>query len=150
MPDFIIRPVVASDWEQWLPLWTTFVGFNSVAASDGVTRTTWARFLDDNEPVHALVAERGGRLLGLAHYIFHRNTLTIAPVCYLQNLFTSEQERGQGIGRKLIEAVCAAAEQAGSPRVYWLTDEANASAMSLYDKLADRTGYVHYRRNLEQ
>jgi GNAT superfamily N-acetyltransferase len=82
-----------------------------------VTRTTWSRFFDDNEPVHALVAERDRRLLGLVHYLFHRSTTIIGPTCYLQDLFTVEEARGQGVGRALIEAVYERAKSAGSLRV---------------------------------
>ncbi|HLX17324.1 MAG TPA: GNAT family N-acetyltransferase, partial [Bradyrhizobium sp.] len=78
-------------------------------------------FFDAYEPVHALVAESGGRLLGLTHYLFHRSTTAIAPVCYLQDLFTDNAARGKGVGRALIEGVYEQAKRAGAPRVYWQT-----------------------------
>ena len=87
-------------------------------------------------------------LVGFVHYRFHRNTAMIEPVCYLQDLFTAPSARGRGIGRNLIEAVYAAAEAAGSSRVYWLTHETNAGAMVLYDKVADRSGFTQYRKQL--
>jgi len=113
---------------------------------------TWSRFFDAYEPVHALVAEWGtkedGQLLGLVHYLFHRSTIQIAPVCYLQDLFTNEATRGQGIGRALIEAVYERARIAGSPRVYWQTHESNLTAMKLYDKIAERSVFVVYRKQI--
>ena len=57
---------------------------------------TWLRFFDAYEPVHALVAESDGRLVGLAHYLFHRSTTAIEPVCYLQDLFTVEPRADKG------------------------------------------------------
>jgi GNAT superfamily N-acetyltransferase len=107
---------------------------------------TWARFFDHYEPVHALVAESGGELLGLTHYLFHRSTTAIEPTCYLQDLFTNAAVRGKGVGRALINGVYEQAKLAGSSRVYWLTHETNATAMQLYDKVAERPGFVIYRK----
>ncbi|WP_375455548.1 GNAT family N-acetyltransferase [uncultured Methylobacterium sp.] len=152
MPDLLIRPVVRADHAQWLPLWE---GYNLFYARVGpaaippeVTQTTWNRFLDTDEPVHALVAERDGTLVGLTHYLYHRSTWAYAPSCYLEDLFTAPAARGQGVGRALIEGVCAQARRAGSPRVYWQTHETNATAMRLYDQVGERSGFVVYRKPL--
>jgi len=98
--------------------------------------------------VHALVAESGAQLLGLTHYLFHRSTTAIDPVCYLQDLFTSEAARGKGVGRALINGVYEQARRAGLPRVYWQTHETNHTAMLLYDKVAERSGFLVYRKML--
>ena len=98
--------------------------------------------------MHALVAESDGQLLGLTHYLFHRSTISIAPVCYLQDLFTSDAARGRGIGRALINRVYQQARLAGSSRVYWQTHQTNLTAMQLYDKVAERSGFVVYRKLL--
>ena len=99
-------------------------------------------------PLHALVAEDEGRLVGLAHYVFHASAWTLGPYCYLQDLFTAPEARGRGIGRALIEAVAAEAGAAGADRVHWLTMPDNAPARALYDTLADRPGFIQYRRIL--
>ena len=147
-----IRFIRPEDFEQWLPLWNGYNRFygryGATALPDEITRTTWSRFFDSYEPMHALVAEYQGNLVGLVHYLFHRSTISIQPTCYLQDLFTLDTMRGRGIGRKLIEAVCDQAKLAGSARVYWLTHETNATAMQLYDKIADRSGFVVYRKSL--
>jgi GNAT superfamily N-acetyltransferase len=144
--------VTDADREQWGPLWDGYNAFyervGDTALPPEITDATWSRFLDPGEPVNALVAERGGRLLGLVHYIWHRNTISIPPVCYLQDLFTSEDARGAGVGRALIEAVYAAARDAGVERVYWHTHETNATARALYDTLADDSGFVVYRQTV--
>jgi GNAT superfamily N-acetyltransferase len=149
----IIRPVTRDDYAQWLPLWqgcNKFYGrFDKTALPEEITQTTWSRFFDPNEPVHAIVAEHEGQLIGLVHYLFHRTTISIAPTCYLQDLFTMESTRGKGIGRKLIHAVYEQAKQAGSSRVYWLTHETNITAMKLYDQVADKSGFVVYRQTIE-
>lgn len=152
MPAPTIRPVVQSDFAQWLPLWEGYNRFygraGATALPDPITQTTWARFFDGYEPVHALVAESNGQLLGLAHYLFHRSTIMIGPICYLQDLFTAEAARGKGIGRALINEVYERARAAGSPRVYWQTHETNQTAMKLYDTVAERSGFVVYRKQL--
>jgi GNAT superfamily N-acetyltransferase len=150
----LIRSVEPTDFEAWKVLWDGYNAFygrsGATALAPEITRTTWARFLDPAEPMHALVAARGGTLLGLAHFLTHRSTIQLAPNCYLQDLFTSEAARGQGVGRALIEAVYDRARRAGLPRVYWQTHETNATAMRLYDTLADRPGFVIYRRQLQE
>jgi GNAT superfamily N-acetyltransferase len=143
----VARSVAPADFAQWLPLWEGYNRFyGRPALPSEITQMTWSRFFDDYEPVHALVGERDGELLGLVHYLFHRSTIQIAPVCYLQDLFTNEAVRGNGIGRALIEAVYERARVAGSPRVYWQTHESNLAAMKLYDKVAERSGFVVYRK----
>lgn len=147
MPEsLIIRSAVPADFGQWLPLWEGYNTFYQRKVPLEVTRMTWSRFFDAYEPMHAVVAERSGRLLGLVHYLFHRNTAMLAPTCYLQDLFTGAEVRGQGIGRALIEAVYDRAQAAGSPRVYWMTQESNTTARRLYDKVAERSGFIQYRR----
>src|SRR5205085_1499080 len=130
----IVRRVRAADVDQWKVLWDGYNAFygreGPTALPESVTQATWSRFFDDREPVQALVAESDGGLVGLAHYLFHRSTNQLALVCYLQDLFTIEAARGKGIGRALIEAVYAAARDAGSPRVYWQTHETNTVARS--------------------
>ncbi|HMG50783.1 MAG TPA: GNAT family N-acetyltransferase [Inquilinus sp.] len=148
--DLSIRPVARQDYDRWLPLWDGYNAFygrsGPTALAPDITRATWERFFDAYEPVHALVAESGGALLGLTHYLYHRSTTAIAPSCYLQDLFTTEAARGKGVGRALIQGVTDRAQAAGCPRVYWQTHETNQTAMQLYDKVAERSGFVVYRK----
>ncbi|QIG97427.1 MULTISPECIES: GNAT family N-acetyltransferase [unclassified Bradyrhizobium] len=150
--DVTIRFVTRDDYVQWLPLWDGYNAFyersGPTALAPEITAMTWERFFDAYEPVHALVGDAGGKLLGLTHYLFHRSTTAIAPTCYLQDLFTSEAARGKGVGRALINGVYTQAKLVGSPRVYWQTHETNHTAMQLYDKVADRPGFVIYRKIL--
>jgi GNAT superfamily N-acetyltransferase len=148
--DLSIRLVRREDFDQWRPLWDGYNAFygrsGATALSPEITRMTWARFFDGYEPVHALVADSGGALIGLTHYLFHRSTISIEPTCYLQDLFTSHAARGKGVGRALINGVYDQAKLAGAGRVYWQTHETNRTAMQLYDKVADRSGFVVYRK----
>jgi len=149
---FIIRPVTREDYDQWLPLWHGYNSFygrsGPTALSNEITQMTWSRFFDGYEPVHCLVVENEGKLIGLTHYIFHRSTIAIGPNCYLQDLFTTEAARGKGVARALITEVYERARLAGSPRVYWQTHETNVTAMALYDKVAEKSGFVVYRKNI--
>jgi len=147
-----VRNLAHGDHAGWLPLWQ---GYNAFYGREGVTALpaevtamTWSRFFDAHEPMHALVAEADGQLLGLVHYLFHRSTIRIEPSCYLQDLYTVPAARGSGIGHALIEAVYERAGAAGCSRVYWQTHESNATAMALYGKLAERSGFVVYRHEL--
>ena len=144
----IVRPVRREDHGAWRPLWEGYNAFygrsGPTALAEDVTARTWARFFDTYEPVHALVAEADGRLVGLAHYLFHRTTTRIEPSCYLNDLFTHPDLRGAGVGRALIEGVFAAAAAVGVPGIYWLTHETNATAMQLYDRVATRSGFIRY------
>jgi GNAT superfamily N-acetyltransferase len=150
--NFVIRPVKRQDYSQWLELWEGYNAFygrsGETALAPEITQTTWGRFFDGYEPVHALVAEGEVKLLGLVHYIFHRTTTAIGPNCYLQDLFTLEAARGKGVARALINAVYEQATLAASSRVYWQTHHTNATAMLLYDKMAEHSGFVVYRKLL--
>jgi GNAT superfamily N-acetyltransferase len=150
--NILIRPVQPDDFAAWKSLWDGYNAFygreGETALPDAITNLTWSRFYDGYEPMHALVAECGGQLLGLVHFIFHRSTNALGSVCYLQDLFTMESARGKGVGRALIQAVYQRAEQAGSSRVYWHTHETNATAMMLYDKVAENSRFVVYRKAL--
>lgn len=147
-----IRTVTPKDFAAWKVLWD---GYNTFYGREGatalaleVTQMTWSRFFDAYEPVHALVAENSGQLLGLVHYLFHRSTTSIEPTCYLQDLFTVEAARGKGVGLALIEEVYKQAKMQGAKRVYWQTHETNTVAMRLYDRVAEKSGFVVYKKIL--
>jgi GNAT superfamily N-acetyltransferase len=146
------RPVKRDDLGAWRPLWdgyNRFYGREGVTAlPEAITQATWERFFSPAEPVHALVAEWQGRVVGLAHYLFHRSTTRLHDVCYLQDLYTEEGLRGRGIGRALVLAACEAARAAGSSRVYWQTQAGNAAGRALYDKVAAHVGFIVYAREL--
>jgi ribosomal protein S18 acetylase RimI-like enzyme len=152
MDEITIRAIAHNDYAQWSALWAGYNAFygrhGATALRHEVTDTTWSRFFDPSEPMHALVAEQQGNLVGLAHFLLHRSTIQLQPTCYLQDLYTAEESRGMGVGQALIEAVCAFARAAGLPRVYWQTHETNTLAMRLYDKVAERTGFIVYRKLL--
>lgn len=146
-----VRSARRDDFPAWKELWD---GYNAFYGRSGgtalpleVIQTTWARFFDEYEPMHALVAESDGQLLGLTHFLYHRSTIQVNPTCYLQDLFTTQAARGRGVGRALIEAVYQRAQAAGAGRVYWQTHETNTVAMQLYDKVAQKSGFLVYRHN---
>lgn len=146
----VIRPLRADERSKWDPLWLGYQRFYKTDIPAQVTDLTWARFHDPAEPVHLLGAfgDDAETLLGIVHYIFHRSCWTAGPYCYLQDLFTVPEARGKGIGRALIEAVYARADEAGASRVWWLTQETNYAGRILYDQVADQPGFIQYRKLL--
>ena len=148
----IVRPATRADYARWLPLWDGYNAFygrsGDTALAPEITAATWDRFFDPYEPMFALVAEQDGALLGFTHYLLHRSTTSLLPSLYLQDLFTNAEARGQGVGRALIEAVYRAAQHLSLPRVYWLTHETNETAMALYDRIAEKSGFLVYRKQL--
>jgi GNAT superfamily N-acetyltransferase len=141
-----VRPVQPGDREAWEPLWSGYLDFYKATLASDVTDATWRRFFDPLEPLHAVVAEREGSLIGFAHYLLHRSTWAPVCYCYLEDLFVEPSVRGSGAGRALIAAVEAAAREAGASRLYWLTHETNLTAQQLYNKVAERPGFVQYRK----
>ena len=150
-PPLSIRPLQPHDFAAWKPLWDGYNAFygreGETALPEEITRVTWQRFLDAQEPVFALVAESEDRMLGLAHFLYHRSTTRVELTCYLQDLFTVPAARGRGVGRALIEGVCQQAALAGVKRVYWQTHETNATGRLLYDKVARHAGFIVYSRD---
>ena len=142
-----IRPLTAADEADWRRLWTGYLEYYETAVTEDVYKTTFARLLgDDPQDFTCLIAEADGRPVGLTHYLFHRHAWKIENVCYLQDLYTDPSVRGTGAGRALIEAVYAAADSAGCPSVYWLTQDFNATARRLYDRVATLTPFIRYNR----
>ena len=143
----IVRELRAEDEPQWRELWTGYLEFYEASVPEEVYRTYFQRLLgDDPQDYHGLVAEKDGELIGLTHYLFHRHGWRIENVVYLQDLYVSEAARGTGAGRALIEGVYAKADEAGCPSVYWLTQDFNATARQLYDRIATLTPFIKYQR----
>jgi len=146
--EITVRPLRPGDREEWEPLWDGYNRFyERPDFPSEITRVSWQRFLNPDEPMFAAVAELDGRIVGLVHYLYHRSTTAIENVCYLQDLFTAPEARGRGVARALIEYVYAEAAKAGSRRVYWQTHESNP-ARKLYDRLATLTPFRRYAREI--
>ncbi len=148
MPPIRIQPPGTLDRNAWEGLWKGYQAFYKADIPEDATSETWRRIHDPTEPVWAALAWADGSAVGLVHWIFHRSTWTVGNYCYLQDLFVAPDLRGIGAGRKLIAHVYGEAEREGCSRVYWLTHETNHQAMKLYDSVADRSGFVQYRKIL--
>ena len=145
-PNLAIRPLRPDERAEWEALWNGYLTFYETSLPKEVSDATWERLHDAREPMFALGAYADDRLVGIAHYLFHRSCWTIGNYCYLQDLFVAQNARGSGAGRALIAAVEKAAREAGASRLYWLTKEDNMSARALYDKVAERSGFIQYRK----
>lgn len=142
-----IRQFEDSDKAAWLELWQGYLTYYKTTIADAVTEETWARLLDADSGIYGLCAvDEDGALLGLVHFLYHPVTWSNLPRCYLEDLFTTRRARGRGVGRALIEAVYSAADAHGSDQVYWLTQDFNKTARSLYDKVANKTPFIKYAR----
>ncbi|OYQ35781.1 hypothetical protein CHU95_05745 [Niveispirillum lacus] len=142
----VVRPLVATDRTQWRSLWDAYCRFYKVEVPERVTGTLWSRIMDPSAPVKGLVAtDADGHLLGLCHYVLHPHTWSAQLLCYLEDLFTVETARGQGVGSALINRLVEMGDKAGWGRVYWHTQETNTTARILYDKLTGgHDGFVRY------
>jgi GNAT superfamily N-acetyltransferase len=142
-----VRPVVANDEEAWLKLFRDYIVFYKANVSEAIIAQTWRRLLDREDNMTALIAiDEEGQAVGIAAMVFHRSTWSINWYCYLEDLFVAPGARGLGVGRALIEAVYAEADRRGADRTYWATQDHNATARKLYDRLGTLTEFVQYRR----
>jgi len=143
----IVRPLVAGDEADWRRMWTAYLEFYETAVDEVVYTTSFARLLSGEAgEYHCLIAELGGRPVGLTHYLFHRRIWSVEDTCYLMDLFTDPDVRGKGVGRALIEAVHAEAKDNGIPSTYWTTQEFNYKGRMLYDQVATRTPFIKYAK----
>ena len=142
-----IRPLQKSDEAEWRRLWTGYLEFYETSLPEDIYQSTFQRMFDKGEyEPNGLIAILDGKPVGLVHYMFHRHCWRVENVCYLQDLYADPDIRGKGIGRALIEAVYAAADKAGCPTVYWMTQEFNGAARQLYDRIAKLTPFIKYQR----
>ncbi len=141
-----VRPVAASDESQWRDLWQAYLAFYETELPETTYRDTFRRLIAGDAGMYGLLAVSDGAALGLVHYLYHQNFWKPAPICYLQDLFTTPAARGKGVARTLMQAVFAAAAKSGSPDVYWLTAETNYAGRLLYDQLGAKTPFIVYER----
>lgn len=147
-PTVIVRKARASDFDAWLVLWQNYLNFYEEDLPRSTTDRSWSRLLDDSTNMTGLVAEVDGRIVGFTNYLFTDSTWHVNPSCYLEDLYVLDDVRGLGVGRMLIAAVTDIARLAGSDAVYWQTQNTNAQARTLYDKVASDTGHMLYEIDL--
>jgi len=145
----LVRPLKAEDKSQWTLLWQGYLEFYKTELSDEQSELTWQRLLNKDFNLHCLVVEVDGKIQGITHYSFQTSTWAHKNYCYLEDLFTAPASRGKGLGRLLIDSVKDIAVSAGSSRLYWNTDETNATARKLYDSYSLDSGKVQYRISLD-
>ncbi|HDS1815462.1 TPA: GNAT family N-acetyltransferase [Pseudomonas putida] len=148
MSSVTLRPVSANDHSAWLALWQAYLRFYESELTEAVSTSTWQRLLDANEPTHSALAWVDGKAVGMVNWIYHRSNWSIENACYLQDLYVDNTQRGLGIGRQLIEHVYATAKATGCTKVHWLTHETNATAISLYQQVAERSGFIQFRKGV--
>ncbi|MBS1672342.1 MAG: GNAT family N-acetyltransferase [Actinobacteria bacterium] len=144
-----IRALTAEDRDDWQSLWAAYLEFYESEVADDVTASTFARITDPAGDIRGAIARDGdGRAVGIVHWFSHPATWSKTHYTYLEDLFVDPSARGGGVGRELIGHVTDAARASGSSKVYWLTAETNATARALYDRVAARSGFIHYEIDL--
>ncbi|PZQ49210.1 MAG: GNAT family N-acetyltransferase [Rhodovulum sulfidophilum] len=142
-----ISATIASDEADWRRLWGDYLAFYETVLPEPVYATSFARLIDPAvTQYNGLIARLDGEAVGIANYIFHRHGWQVDEICYLQDLFVASGARGAGAGRALLQAVFDAADAAGRPNVYWLTQTDNTRARRLYDAMGSVTPFIKYRR----
>src|SRR3984957_7748019 len=141
----MVRAIERRDREQWTPLWRGYLEFYRAPWSDEVANLTFARIFDPLEPVHAIVADRDGELIGLTHYLFQRSTWLINSQCYLQDLYVSEAARGSGVARALIAAVVDLPKAPPTALVSRNTHERHGGARRLVFAVAEAAAFIQSR-----
>lgn len=143
-----VTPLARSDHERWLALTREYKAFYKTEVTEAEYERVWQRlFAEDG--INALGAYLDGRLVGITHYLFHTSTWA-DQVCYLQDLFVDPDVRGRGVARALIETVARTAREKGADKMYWLTQDHNATARALYDKVAQYNNFIRYDYPLAQ
>jgi ribosomal protein S18 acetylase RimI-like enzyme len=144
-----ISALTAEDVGGWRPLWDAYLAFYREQLPDAVTADVFARLVAGDGMHGAIAWSEGGDAVGLVHWLFHPSTWSRTSYCYLEDLYVSPAARGAGIGAALISHANAAARAAGADKLYWLTSTENAAAQRLYDRIADRTGFIHFEQRLD-
>ena len=144
----VIRDATAQDEASWRLLWLGFLDFYGQDLDPAITAHTWARLMDPAHPMSMRVAVKDDAMLGFAIHIHHASTWVMGDDCYLEDLFVAPSARDTGIGRALIDDLISLARKNGWHRLYWHTDEGNATARKLYDSYLSPDGHIRYRMAL--
>lgn len=140
-----IRPPRPEDEAAWRRLWAGYVAFYEAEVSEAVTGGTWRRLLTPGSDMFGRIAEWQGAVVGFTVCVLHAGSWTLAPICYLEDLFVDAGARGHGIGHALIEDLVTLGREGGWSRIYWHTRQSNETARRLYDKFAEADDFVRYR-----
>jgi len=147
MSDIIVTAIRPQDRARWTELWCGYLDFYQTVLPPQIYEYTWQRLIAEESPIRGLGARLSGAdapLVGITHYLFHAHAWMARDVCYLQDLFVDASVRRRGCGVRLIEAVAALARERGCARLYWTTKQDNATARSLYDRIARFNGFIRY------
>jgi len=143
-PAVSIRDPLAADEMAWRDLWSQYNDFYQKEVPEAVTAHTWRRILDPTSAMFGRLAVVGDTIVGFSVSVLHDSSWTMAPVCYLEDLFVAPEFRRRGCGRLLIQDLVDRAKAEGWARLYWHTRQ-NNPARHLYDEFAEADDFVRYR-----
>jgi GNAT superfamily N-acetyltransferase len=139
-----VRPIEARDETVWRELFLAYGIFYGTEFTRPQMDAVWGWLMDPNHPTKAWVAEVNGGVVGFGHMRTHWDTFTGGPAWYLDDLFTDPAARGHGVATAIIAALRAHADAHGGGTISWITAADNATAQSVYDKIAARQTWVTY------
>ncbi len=140
-----VRPVTPDDKAEWSRMWELYLAFYETSRPPEVFEQSWRWILEGAHDMHSAIAEAAdGRAIGIVNFLYHHSFWAAEPKIYLNDLYVDPDARGTGAGRAMIEHVGRHAAKNGAASVYWLTAEDNAEARRLYDRIAQKSVFVHY------
>lgn len=133
----MIEQVTAHTLHEVLPLIAQYQTFYQVADINFQRNEQFFSQFMDNSSLGALFLYRqNDKAIAFATVYFSFSSTITAKVGIMNDLFTVEAYRGQGIGKALINHCLDYALQQGAARLQWVTALDNHQAQHLYDSLA--------------
>ncbi|WP_236728536.1 GNAT family N-acetyltransferase [Mycolicibacterium obuense] len=135
-----------SDLPDLMPLMRGYCDFYRVDPDDAdLTAMMRALIADPREGLQLIARDEAGAAVGFATVFWTWQTLYAARVGVLNDLFVTEQTRGTGAGRALIDRCLQLCRERGAQKLVWETAPDNVTAQRLYDGIgAEKSSWLTY------
>jgi GNAT superfamily N-acetyltransferase len=80
------------------------------------------------------VARMGDKIVGMVSLLFTISTAEGAPACLLEDMVVQPDQRGNGLGARLLQYAVSYAKTNGFARITLLTDRTNEKAIRFYQR----------------
>ena len=148
-----IRPAVPTDAAQILAFITELADYERarhevIASVADIERSLF----DEGSTVHSLICERDGQAIGFAVYFYSYSTWLGRNGIYLEDLYVTPEQRGDGAGRTLLRHIAREAVANGCGRLEWSVLDWNEPAIGFYQSLGAeaQAEWVKYRLDGEK
>lgn len=141
-----ITVVGESDLPDLMPLMRGYCDFYRVDPADAdLTAMMRALIADPREGLQLIARDEARAAVGFATVFWTWQTLYAARVGVLNDLFVTEQTRGTGAGRALIDRCLQLCRERGAQKLVWETAPDNVTAQRLYDGIgAEKSSWLTY------